>query len=206
MPAKSIAQQHLMGMVHAAQKGASPASPKVAKLAKSMSKKSATDFASTKHKGLPKKKKKMKEGYENKAGEIHAVVKPYPECTVAGMVKEINPIHGIAPHSISEDQIHGLYGSQEEAAKVAEGLHMAHQKHLDEIEKKKEDVAKKLTKAIDALEKKRKDHVSMAKEDPKSANKHRENIATLAHQIDDLMSKLSRVEQSKKAKKEEEED
>jgi Protein of unknwon function (DUF3008) len=51
--AVSQAQQKFMGMVHAAQKGAKPASPEVAKVAKSMGKKDAKDFASTKHKGLP---------------------------------------------------------------------------------------------------------------------------------------------------------
>jgi hypothetical protein len=57
MPAKSKAQQRFMGMVHAAQKGEKPASKAVAKVAKSIKKKDAEDFASTKHKGLPKKVK-----------------------------------------------------------------------------------------------------------------------------------------------------
>jgi hypothetical protein len=55
--ASSKKQQKFMGMVHAAQKGEKPASEKVAKTAKSMGKKDAEDFASTKHKGLPEKKK-----------------------------------------------------------------------------------------------------------------------------------------------------
>jgi len=57
--AVSQAQQKFMGMVHAAQKGKKPASPEVAKVAKGMSHKAAKDYASTKHKGLPKK---VKEG------------------------------------------------------------------------------------------------------------------------------------------------
>ena len=51
--AVSTAQQKFMGMVHAAQKGKKAASPEVAKVAKSMGKKDARDFAATKHKGLP---------------------------------------------------------------------------------------------------------------------------------------------------------
>jgi hypothetical protein len=61
MPAKSKAQQRFMGMVHALQKGEikpSKVSGKVKKAAKSMKKKDADDFASTKHKGLPNKVKK----------------------------------------------------------------------------------------------------------------------------------------------------
>jgi hypothetical protein len=55
--AVSKKQQRFMGMVHAAQKGEKPTSKEVAKTAKSMGKKDAEDFASTKHKGLPEKKK-----------------------------------------------------------------------------------------------------------------------------------------------------
>ena len=50
-------QQKFMGMVHAAKKGEKPASKEVAKTAKTMKKGDAEDFASTKHKGLPEKKK-----------------------------------------------------------------------------------------------------------------------------------------------------
>lgn len=49
-------QQKFMGMVHAAQKGEKPASAEVAKVAKSMKKSDTTDFAKTKHSGLPEKK------------------------------------------------------------------------------------------------------------------------------------------------------
>lgn len=59
--AVSKAQQKFMGMVTAAKKGEKPASKEVAKAAKGMSKKDAEDFASTKHKGLPEKKKKTNE-------------------------------------------------------------------------------------------------------------------------------------------------
>ncbi len=55
--AVSKKQQRFFGMVRAAQKGEGPASPEVAKIASEISKKDAKDFASTKHKGLPEKKK-----------------------------------------------------------------------------------------------------------------------------------------------------
>lgn len=57
--AVSKKQQKFMGMVHAAQKGElKNPSPEVEKAAETMSDKDAKDFASTKHKGLPEKKKK----------------------------------------------------------------------------------------------------------------------------------------------------
>jgi hypothetical protein len=55
--AVSKKQQKFMGMVHATQKGERPASGAVGKVAKTMKKGDAEDFASTKHKGLPEKKK-----------------------------------------------------------------------------------------------------------------------------------------------------
>ena len=58
--AVSKAQQKFMGMVHAAQKGEKAASPAVAKAAKGMTKKAATDYAGTKHKGLPQHVKESK--------------------------------------------------------------------------------------------------------------------------------------------------
>jgi hypothetical protein len=55
--AVSKKQQRFMGMVHATQKGEKAPSKEVAKVAKDMGKKDAEDFAATKHKGLPEKKK-----------------------------------------------------------------------------------------------------------------------------------------------------
>lgn len=53
--AVSQQQQKFMGMVYAAKKGMTPASPEVAKAAASMTKKQAKDYAATSHEGLPKK-------------------------------------------------------------------------------------------------------------------------------------------------------
>ena len=58
MPAKSKAQQQFMGIVHAMQKGQLPVKGDAGQIAKSIKKKDAEAFASTKHKGLPKKVKK----------------------------------------------------------------------------------------------------------------------------------------------------
>jgi hypothetical protein len=59
--AVSKKQQKFMGMVHAAQKGEKPASKEVGKVAQTMKKSDAEDFAATKHKGLPEKKAKKKD-------------------------------------------------------------------------------------------------------------------------------------------------
>jgi hypothetical protein len=58
--AKSKSQQRFMGMVRKCQETGDCASEEVRKAAKSMKKKDAKDFAQTKHKGLPEKKKKSK--------------------------------------------------------------------------------------------------------------------------------------------------
>ena len=62
MPAVSKKQQKFFGIVRSVQKGEqSPTTPEVAKAASSMKKSDVKKFASTKHKGLPEKKK-LKEG------------------------------------------------------------------------------------------------------------------------------------------------
>ena len=68
--AKSKAQQKFRGMVHATQKGEKAPSKEVGKVAKTMKKSDAKDFASTKHKGLPEKAKaKKEEAKEEKVDE-----------------------------------------------------------------------------------------------------------------------------------------
>lgn len=71
--ALSKQQQKFFGMAHAIQQGekVKGASPELKKVAKSMSKQDVKDFASTKHKGLPKK---VSEGFrtvEVTKGQIH---------------------------------------------------------------------------------------------------------------------------------------
>ena len=169
---------------------------------KSKEKRAEMGVAAALHAKNPSGSKK-KQTYENNIGEIHAVLHPHEGCTVAGMIKEINPLKGLAPHSIMAEEVHSLHPSREHAIRTAKKLHGEHLKKLEEVEKKKDHVAKKITHTIDTLEKKRKGHVDLAKEDPKNARSHKEHIAHLAHQIDDLMDKLEKVERSKKHKKEE---
>jgi hypothetical protein len=66
--AVSKKQQKFMGMVHATQKGEKAPSKEVAKVAKSMKKSDAEDFAATKHKGLPEKAPKKKEKTQEAGG------------------------------------------------------------------------------------------------------------------------------------------
>ena len=58
--AVSKKQQKFMGLVRRAQKTGEASSPEVQRVASSMKKKDVKDFASTKHKGLPEKKKQKK--------------------------------------------------------------------------------------------------------------------------------------------------
>ncbi len=57
MPAKSKKQQRFMAMVREAQQGEKAASPEVADAASKIDPAVAEEFAATKHKGLPEKKK-----------------------------------------------------------------------------------------------------------------------------------------------------
>jgi len=90
MPAVSKAQQKFMGMVHVAQKGEEPASPEVAKVAKDMSKKSAKDFASTKHKGLPNKVEES--SYDSKTDDLVSAIVVNPARVESKLPKPTNEI------------------------------------------------------------------------------------------------------------------
>jgi hypothetical protein len=186
-----------MGIVRALQKGdmkPSQASGKAKEMAKSMKKGDVKDFAATKHKGLPKKVKK--EDYD--PTKMYVVLRPVDNLDAAGLIKELNPLEGLAPLNVNMEDVISVTADASQAQEIAAE---AYKKYMDEsfqLEEKKGKVGDKLKKTIDHLEKKRKEHVDMAKEDPKNASQHKEHIAKLASQIDDLMSKMEKIEKSKK--------
>ena len=207
MPAASKQQQKLMGIVHALQKGdmkPSQASDKAEEMSKSMKKGNVQKFASTKHKGLPKKVKK--EDYN--PTKMFVVVKPSDNMDASGMIMELNPLEGIQPLNIMQDDVLDVTTDESEAQRIAAEAYGKYCSEVQALEEKKGKVGDKLKKTIDHLEKKRKEHIDMAKEDPKSSSQHKEHIAKLATQIDDLMSKMEKIERSKKnvEKKEEKKD
>jgi hypothetical protein len=202
MPAVSKKQQKFMGIVHGLQKGTvkpSEVSKKAQNVAKQMKPTAATDFATTKHKGLPTKVKK--ESIDGAIDTLYMVKKPYAGCELTSLVHPIDPLLGIgAGHQVVPDQVHAVFADQDHAQQVAQDLFEEHGQKMEALEEKKGAVTGKISSAIDSLEKKRKEHVDMAKEDPKNASQHKDKIAMLATKIDDLMSKLEKVERSKKAK------
>lgn len=205
MPATSQQQQKLMGIVHALQKGdikPSKVSKKAKEMAKSMKPSDVTDFAATKHKGLPKKAKKENMGTPS----MYVVRKPTGELPEADLVLELNPLEGIQPLNIMQDDVLSVHHDETEARRIAAEAYQKCMNELQALEEKKDMTSGKIKKAIDQLEKKRKEHMDMAKEDPKSASKHKEHIAKLATQIDDLMTKMEKIEKSKKQIEKKEED
>lgn len=92
MPASSKQQQKFMGIVHAIQKGDIPASdvsPEAQKVAQDMKPSDVKDFASTSHKGLPKKVKqeilnRLKE-YAGKMGRDHMGGDDIPSAKKGGL-------------------------------------------------------------------------------------------------------------------------
>lgn len=206
MPAVSKQQQKLMGIVHGIQKGTvdpKDVSSKAASMAKTMKPGEVTKYASTKHKGLPKKVKK--EGQEDgQISEVYAVVAPYLGCTPDSLVKPIDPLNGISGTEISPDQVHGVYSGADQAMMIAERMCAEYEEGQRVLEEKKGTTTEKLKKAIDKLEKKRKEHMDAMKEDPKNASEHKAAIADLATKIDDYITKLEKIEKSKKAEEKKE--
>ena len=95
MPAVSKKQQKFMGIVHGLQKGTvkpSEVSKKAQNVAKDMKPKAATDFASTKHKGLPTKVKK--ENVDGAIDTLYMVKKPFDGCNASSLVAPLDPLQG----------------------------------------------------------------------------------------------------------------
>jgi hypothetical protein len=132
--------------------------------------------------------------------QIYAVQKPYAGCELTSLVQPIDPLLGIgAGHTVVSDQVHALFADEHTAQKIATELYEDYIEKQAALEEKKDTTAKKIKSTVDALEKKRKEHMDAAKEDPKNASKHRQEIAVLANKIDDLMTKLEKIEKSKKS-------
>ncbi len=196
MPATSKQQQKLMGIVRALQKGEvkpGSVSKQAQKMAKSMDPADVKKFAATKHKGLPKKVKK-----EGDASKMYLVRKPMEGMTAETLVMELNPLEGIQPLNIMQDDVLSVQTDETEAQRIAAEAYDKYCNEVQALEEKKGQTSDKIKKAIDKLEKKRKEHVDLAKEDPKNAAEHKEHIAKIAAQIDDLMSKMEKIEKSKK--------
>lgn len=81
MPAKSQQQQKLMGLALSVKKGDTPASEvsqAVRDMVKNMSKKELEKYATTKHKGLPKKVEEAKATLCGRCGHVHVKGTPCP--------------------------------------------------------------------------------------------------------------------------------
>lgn len=215
MPAQSKAQQKFMGMVHAAQKGEMEPTGAVAKAAKGMSHKSATDFASTKHKGLPGhvKKEEVKEGMADYGGDVDFYVVIDPNQLENEVSSASNLVLSSDPITFAKDwgrgavefnEIHGFYLDKDEAMQVAEELLDNVYEAARQLEEKKGQVSDKLQKRIDTLHKEAEHHMKMAKKEPENAEKHRELVKALMDTIKDLQQKHKAVEGSKKVLKERE--
>jgi hypothetical protein len=216
MPAQSKAQQKFMGMVHAAQKGEMKPTGAVAAAAKGMSHKAATDFASTKHKGLPghvKKEGQVEEGMGVYGEDVEFYVVLDPE----QLDKEISSANNLVRHSdpitfakdwgrgaIEFNQIYGFYLEEQDAMNAANELLDTVYETARQLEEKKGQVTDKLQKRIDVLHKEAEHHMKMAKKEPENAEKHRELVKALMDTIKDLQGKHKAVEESKKVLKERE--
>jgi hypothetical protein len=89
-----------MGMVHAAQKGETPSSPEVAKVAKDMDKSDAKDFASTSHKGLPSRVKKE---ILNRLKNEYGLMLPQHHIKPAALAQSLDDLEGVNENIDAEE-------------------------------------------------------------------------------------------------------
>jgi len=192
MPAVSEPQRKLFGAALATKRGAKPISQKISKIAKHTPEKELSKMAS-KDEGVD-----VGQGFDNQVGDMYAVQRPYDGCAANKLVHKVDPLMGINGAGIDPTQVYGAYLDEKEAMVMAEKLHKEFVDAAIMLEKKKEVVVGRLKSAIDELEAKRSESVQMIKENPKESGTHKETIAQLATKIDDLMTKLEKIEKSKK--------
>ena len=114
--AVSQAQQKFMGMVHSAQTGHKPASPAVAKVARTMGKRDARDFAATKHKGLPQhvRESRLTESFKHMADKHSLTMDEMLEC-LSNDIKMYQESGNISDRLRDCMEVHGHHKSMEEA-------------------------------------------------------------------------------------------
>lgn len=190
MPAVSEPQRKLFGAALAAKRGAKPISQKIAKIAKQTPEKELSKMAS--------KDEGIEQQFDNQVGDVYAVQKPYDGCASNKLVHKVDPLMGINGAGIDASEVYGAYLDEKAAMVMAEKLCKEFTDAAIMLEKKKEVVVGRLKSAIDELEAKRSECVGMIKENPKESGTHKETIAQLATKIDDLMTKLEKIENSKK--------
>lgn len=205
MPAQSKAQQRFMGMVHAAQKGEMKPKGQVAKAAKSMTKKAATDFASTKHKDLPEK---IKEGeVKGEPISFSYVLRPAShDDNPSDLVVRTNIIEfskDYADRKFENDlgafgRVYGYYDDHTDAENTANELVSELYESAKTLEEKKTQVTDALQKKIDELQKKAEEHLKLSKKEPEKAQKHRDQAESLLARIKVLTKKHETVEKSKR--------
>ena len=192
MPATSEKQRKLFGAALAAKRGAKPISKKIAGIAKATPEKELSKMASKDESA------DVGQGFDNQVGDYYAVQRPYDGCEPNKLVHKVDPLQGVQGIGVEPVQIYGAYIEEKMAMTMAEKLHKEFVDAAVMLEKKKEDVVGKIKSAIDELEAQRGACVGMIKENPKDAGAHKEKIAHLATRIDDLMTKLEKIEKSKK--------
>lgn len=145
---------------------------------------------------LPDKHTTKKENAS--VASMYAVLEATPDMKESDLVVEFNPLQGFQPLNVGMSRVHSVFTSADEAQAIAAEAYKKCMEEASKLEEKKGKVVNEINKTIDLLEKKRKEKVDMAKGDPKTASQHKEEIAKLATQIDDLMGKMERIEKSKK--------
>lgn len=154
--AVSQQQQKFMGMVHAMQKGEKikGASPELKKVARTMGKKDAEDFASTKHKGLPKK---VDEGFDDHNAVASAITRRI-------MAQRLDLLEKYGPAKVlaAIDDVADFVGDTEEIGssdvsgwvmQVERTLSHANESALDEVSLGDYAKKAKLSQALSKMEK-----------------------------------------------------
>lgn len=148
----------------------------------------------------PKKKdskKSVKEG-DVVCEPMYMVRKPMRGLSQDNMVMQFDPMQGITPLNVMQNDVLKVLPNEKEAQRIAAEAYNAYVNEVKALQEKKLKVIEKTKKTMDLLEKKRKSCMEMMKQNPGNVNEYRQKVAELAIKIDELVSTLERVEKSRK--------
>lgn len=148
---------------------------------------------------IKKEKSKKNEGMLD---QVYAVQKPYAGCQPSSLIHPVDPLVGLGGSEVAQDQVHGVYPDQDQAAMVAQTLYNEHALQEKALEDKKHKVTEKIKRTVTLLEKRRAGCVDEIKKNPMEAAKYKTEAAKYTQQIDELVTKLERIVKSAKPIKE----
>lgn len=134
-------------------------------------------------------------GCEDKVGKMYVVLKPSAHSSMEDLVHET---HTFGMGQFDPQGVHGVYTDMDEANLVAEAALTELIKHLNKVEKKKDQVLSEIEKHVARLQKEINAHMKEATDNPELSEGHHQLAERKMNMIKGLREKHKAVKATKK--------